>query len=266
MKIWKYHQAAEQGIFNPAFSPLRELSNRPAMSTLEELEYIWNEILQKDVAVFYGGRYESVFVTSLFEFSAYPDVVVEGGDGKKKFGALDVPEPAAMSARRFKPNILGQPAVPEGTELFENPYHSFLSAYFRPVAGAGNPTSLMITLLRKNIDWKKQENEQKPYATSFHLRISLQNKKTRKLTEFVTYPKFELSQAEFDKRDEQGNIVGSIVMRPVIYPYYDGGELGPTFGETLKSLEPGEYVVNVDLRHSVTKKYNSWHEEIKISH
>ncbi len=263
-KIFKNHQAMTFGNFyDPHSSPLAEISNRITTSP-QEMADLWSELQRRDEVMIASGYSELVFTTSLFEFSTYPDVIVEGGDGKKKFGALDVPEPAAMSAERFKSNTLGDPAIPEGTELFENPYHSFLPAYFRPVAGADNPVSLMVTLLRKNVDWKKQENEEKPYATSFHLRISLQNKKTRKLTEFMTSPKFELSQAEFDRRDDQGDLIGSIVIRPVIYPSWDGEKLGPTFGETLRSIEPGEYVVNVDLRHVVTKKYNSWHEEITI--
>lgn len=263
-KLYRTHNSlAFNNLFDPHSSPLVEFSNQ-VITDPQGVADLWYEIQRKDVAVVASGYSELVFITSIFEFSSYPDVVIEGGDGKKKFGALDVPEPAAMTAERFKPNILGQPTVPEGVELFENGYHSFLPAYFRSIAEKNNQTSLMITILRKNADWRKQENEQKPYATSFQLRISFQNKKTRKLTEFVTAPKFELTQAEFDRKDERGDLVGVIAILPSIYQYYDGEKFGPTFGETLKSLEPGEYVVNVDLRHSITKKYNSWREEITI--
>lgn len=232
---------------------LEEISRTKPLSD-EELQTFWYNLEREDP--------QWIFRSALVRFSDYDRLDKDTRWTIDK--ALEPPEPAALTARRFKPTILGQPDIPEEIELIENKYDSFLPAYFRPIAEKNNHTSLMITLLRKNVDWEKQEDEQMPYATSFYLRISLQNKKTRKLTEFVTFPKFELSQAEFDRRDDKGDLIGVIAILPVIYPYYDGEKFGPKFGEILELLEPGEYIVNVDLRHSTTKKYNSRREEITV--
>jgi len=245
-------------LFDPLSSPLRVISNRPAITSSEELANVWYELERDDP--------QWIFRSALFEFSPYTDWVMEGGNNKNRFGALDPPEPASLTAEKFKPTILGQPNIPEGTELFESGYHSFLPAYLRTSASPDNPTFLMLTILRKNLDWVKQENEAKPYATNLNIRISFQNKKTRKLTEFVSYFRFELSQAEFDKRDDKGELFGVSVISPLTLQYFDGEKLGPTLGEMMKQLEPGEYVVNIYLQHTITKKYNPWREEIVISH
>ncbi len=242
-------------LFNPLISPLKEISSRMA-TTPQELAEVWYELERDDI--------EWMFRNALFEFSSYSDWVIEGGNNKDKFGALDPPEPAALTAKRFKPTILGQPNIPEGTELVESGYNSFIPIYIRTNVDSDNPTFLMIITLRKNVDWVKQDNKEKPYVANLNLRISFQNKKTLKLTEFTTYYRFELSQEEFDKKDNEGMLVGSLVTRPTSLPYFDGKKLGPTLGETLKQLEPGEYVVSMYLQHTLTKKYNAWRGEIAI--
>ena len=235
---------------------LKEISRSGAFTSDEDYQRLWEKLLSKDP--------ERAFVRAMFSFSDYTHLDKDTRWTVDK--ALEAPEPAALTAKRFKPVILGQPDIPEGIELFESGYHSFLPSYLRTSAGPDNPTFLMLTILRKNLDWVKQENEAKPYATNLNIRISFQNKKTRKLTEFVSYFKFELSQAEFDRRDDKGELFGVSVIFPAALQYFDGEKLGPTLGETLKQLEPGEYVVNIYLQHTITKKYNTWREGIIISH
>lgn len=241
-------------LLNPAFSPLKKLSNRPGISTLDEMVELWQELERNDP--------EWIFRAPLFEFSDYTHI-----DKDTRWTidrALAPPEPAALTAVRFKPTILGQPNIPEGVKLFKSDYRSFLPAYIRTNVSSDNPTFLMIIILRKNVDWAKQDNEKRPYAANLNLRISFQNKKTLKLTEFMTYYRFELSQEEFDKRDQEGEMIGSVVTRPVTLPHFDGENLGPTLEEILKKLEPGEYVINIYLQHTLTKKYNAWREEIVV--
>ena len=264
MRLFKNHLSivSEEYLFNPAFSPLRELSNRPGLVTAEEMYLLWNEIISKDEVIFLDAYRELAFTTAFFEFSYYTEL--EKGVRWTIDKALEPPEPAAITAARSKPSIIGQPNIPKGSELTENGYSSFLPSYLRTSAGPDNPTFLMLTILRKNLDWVKQENEAKPYATNLNLRISFQNKKTRKLTEFVSYFRFELSQAEFDRRDDKGELFGVSVVFPLTLQSFDGEKLGPTLGETVKQLEPGEYVVNIYLQHTITKKYNTWREEIVI--
>lgn len=236
---------------------LKEISRSGAFMSDEDYQRLWEELLFKDP--------EGMFVRAMFSFSDYTHL-----DKNTRWTidkALQPPEPAALTAKRFKPTILGQSNIPEGTELFESGYYSFLPAYLRTSVNPDSPTFLMLTILRQNIDWEKRANEEKPYVAEFYLRISLQNKKTRELTEFVTYPKEALSKEEFDRRDDKGNMIGSVVIRPVIYPHFDGEKFtSTTFGAMLKQLESGEYVVNMELWRLFSKKNNHWREEITISH
>ena len=80
----------------------------------------------------------------------------------------------------------------------------------------------------------------------------------------MTYLRFELSQEEFDKRNDEGELIGSLIILPASLPYFDGEKMGPMLRETLKQLEPGGYVVNVYLQHTLAKKYNTWREEVVI--
>ena len=193
-------------------------------------------------------------MAALLSFSAYEDdVVIERGNDKQ-FSALDSPEPAALTAERLKPTILGQPNIPEDVEFAMSDYHSFIPAYLRVEVDSDSITSLMITILHKNIDWEKQDDG---YVANFNLRISFQNKSTLKLKEFFTGFKKEISQDKIEN--------GTLVVFPVHLRHWDGEKSTFTFGELLEQLEPGEYVVNIYLQHSRTKKYNAWREEITIS-
>src|SRR3989344_3302546 len=231
-------------LFDPAISPLRTISSR-LVFTSQDLLNVWYELERDDPAW--------LFRSALFEFSPYFDWVIEGGNNKTKFGALDPPEPSALTAERFKPVILGQPDVPEGTELFLSGYYnSILPAYLRTNVRPENSTFLMLVIPYKYIDWEKRGDS---YVASFDLRISFQNKKTHQLTEF--YTQFEtkpISQQDFDDRDQ----AGSLVVRPVTLHYWDGEKFAATLGDTIKQLEAGDYVMNVRLWRRFTEKYNSW--------
>jgi len=238
---------------DPISSPLISISSKMT-PTREELIDIWYDLERNDP--------EGLFRSALFEFSDY--INLDKGTRWTIDTALKAPEPVAMVAERFKPTILGQPDIPEGTELFESGYSSFLPAYVRTNVGPDNPTFLMVVILRKNVDWVKQNNQGKIYAANLNFRISFQNKKTLRLTEFMSYYKFELSQKEFDKRDDKGNLIGNVVAFPLAMSYFDGENLGPTLREMMKQLESGEYVVNMYLQHTLTMKYNALREEIVI--
>lgn len=241
-------------LLNPSFSPLRKLSNRPVVSTVEEMWEIWQELEFNDP--------EWIFRRPMFEFSDYTHMDKDTRWTIDK--ALQPPEPAALTARRFKPTILGQPTTPEGTKMFKSGYHSFMPAYIRSNVACDNPTFLMTIILNKNIDWEKTDEG---YAAHFNLRISFQNKKTRRLTEFSTWLKRNLTESEFEKRDESGDLLGSTVVLPVNYPNFEGEKpTSVTLGDLLKQLESGDYIVNIYLQHTSTKKYNSWREEIVINH
>ena len=255
VRLFKEHAPilSFETLVDPLSSPLKNISSKP-FPTREDLIGIWYELELSDP--------EWLFRSALFEFSNYTHLDKDTRWSIDK--ALEPPEPASLTAERFKPTILGQPNISEGTELFESGYRSFLPAYLRTSAGADDPTFLMFTILRKNLDWLKQENEAKPYATNLNLRISFQNKKTRKLTEFMSYFRFELSQAEFDKKDDKGELSGVSVIFPLTLQYFDGEKLGLTLREMMKQLEPGKYVVNIYLQHTITKKYNTWREEVVV--
>ena len=117
-------------------------------------------------------------------------------------------------------------------------------------------------MLHKNIDWEKTNEG---YTAHFNLRVSLQNKETRELTEFFTGFGKNITEDEFNRKDDVGEMSGSMVVFPVRLKHWNDETFIPvTLREMLKQLEPGEYVVNVYLQHAITKKSNAWQEEITI--
>lgn len=237
-----------EDLFDPLTSPLKEVSKRMAISP-DDLFEVWSELEIKD-----SGW---LFRAALFEFSYYSDVVIEGGN-KNRLGALDPPEPAAITAQRFKPLVLGQPEITDKGKFSMNGYHSFIPAYLRVKDDSKNITFLMLTISFKNLDWEKQQDDK--YITELSLRISFQNKDTLKSTEFFTKFKKEISQKEFDSRDSL-----SLVVFPVKIKHWDGEKLTLTLGEMIKKMEPGNYIINIHLQNIYTKKYNAWREEVVIN-
>ncbi len=242
-------------LFDPQASPLRVISNRPAISDPEELYQLWQELEQDDV--------EWIFRAALFEFSYYPDVVIQGGS-KKGLGALDPPEPIALTAVRSKPNILGQPNNLDGREFIHSPYNSFVPA--KLTISKDNRPSFTLDILYKDVDWEiKGENAE----TSLELRISFQNKETKDLKEFlvrltILKPRKEVE----DKRGDESKGIPSVHMIiPLdnVQNFARPAEPKSNLRQLIDNLKPGNYVVNVDLWHAVTKKRaGGFREEIVI--
>ena len=245
-----------EDLFNPLISPLRQISNRMA-TTIEELIEIWQELERDDVGW--------IFRNALFEFSSYTDWVIEGGNNKDKFGALDPPEPAALTAKRFKPIILGQPGDLTGREFLSSSYDSFIPAKL-DIIHKGRP-SFALYVDYKDVDW---EVKKETAETILDIRISFQHKANKKIEEFAVRLPIQKPLEEVERK-RKGVLVNGVLTRVVIEIRLDDV---PNFARTDKpehtlrqlidNLELGDYVVNADLRHAVTKKYNTWHEEIII--
>jgi GWxTD domain-containing protein len=231
-------------LFDPVLSPLKDISNRP-VPTSEDLFYLWEDLSRLDPAW--------VFRSAIFEFSYYIDV--------KLSDALKAPDPLILNSEIVKVNILGSSKEPKFSGLFESKYHSFIPAHLRTTADFNNPTFLMIVVMNRDLDWFKQGEF---YIAQMNLRISFQNKKTRKTIEFLTFFEKRLTTEEFNKKDEEGDIFGSMVVFPILLRHWDGQKFSNTLKDILDKSEAGDYIVNVYLEHGLTKKYNSWLTEIVI--
>ncbi len=254
------------GIDSPAIymERLKEVAKFYPTSPDDYVE-IEREIIQND--------YERVFWFALVynQFSSYIDVVIENGNNnknpkKRTFGALDPPEPAALTAERAKPIILGQPGDLTGREFLNSARHSLILAELQ-ITKNERP-SFTISIGYTNVDWEiKGENAE----FVLDIRISFQNKETRALQEFSARLPYQRPREEIEKKRKGINVNG--VLFPVIMNilldniqnFAQVEEPRQTLRQLIDSLEPGTYVVNVDLRHPVTKKSaGGWREEITI--
>ena len=230
-------------------------------TSLDDYVEMERELIQNDpTRVFW-------FAIIYNQFSAYTDVVIEGGNIEKKiFGALDPPEPAALTAARYKPTVVGQPGDLTGREFLNNSYNSFIPAELRITKD--NRPSFPLAIGYKDVDWEiKGENAE----AVLDVRISFQNKATKIIEEFaVRFPIRKPREEVQTKR--QGVMVNGVLVPVVMEIPLDGiqnfaqaQEPRSTLRQLIDDLEPGAYVVNVDLRHPVTKKYaGGWREEIII--
>ncbi|MBI2674548.1 MAG: hypothetical protein HYX22_02325 [Candidatus Yanofskybacteria bacterium] len=244
-------------LFDPLASPLRLIGNRPA-NTREEMMEIWNELEYNDP--------EEIFRNALFRFSSYKDWVVENGNGKDKFGAIDPPIPIMLAAKRFRPTILGQPNIPEGTELFENGYHSFIPVDLQIAADPiGGRPSFSFTVAYADLDWEVKD---KTAEAVLNVRISFQNKKTRALDEFETRVVFKGPRQAVEslirgKNPKTGEPNSRTVDLNGMMNFAAGKDQA-TLRQLIDGFEQSEYVVNIYFQHTLTKKYNTWREEIEI--
>lgn len=226
---------------------------------------IEREIIQNDS--------ERVFWFALIynQFSSYADVMIENGNNhknpkKRTFGALDPPEPAALTAERAKPVILGQPDDLTGREFLNSAYYSLIPAYLQVTKD--NRPSFTLSIRYANVDW-----EIKGESVEFVLdiRISFQNKETKSLQEFSARLPYQRPREEIEKK-RKGIEVNGVLVPVTMNISLDGiqnftrvEEPRTTLRQLIDGLEPGTYVVNVDLRHVVTKKSaGGWREEITI--
>lgn len=251
MKIFKNHWTMPnfEDLFNPLTSPLREISLRPAPSP-DELHELWLDLEREDS--------DWVFRSALFKFSDYDDVVIEGGDNNKKFGALDPPEPVSLSAVRFKPTVLGQPGDLSSREFIKNSYTSFIPSQLK-INNNGIRPSFTLIVGYGDTDWEAKGTSME---TLLNLRMSFQNKKTRAISEFWVNLPISKSRSEVEKK--RGTVKMSILLDD-ISNFAENQTSQSTLGQLVSGLEPGQYILNVDLRHPVTKKFaGGWREEIVI--
>lgn len=237
--------------FNPLSSPLRAISKRPGPDP-NDLYEVFEELLRDDT--------ERIFLLAMQEFSYYGiDVVMEGGNPKKnKFGALDPPEPISLTAQRYKPTLLGQPGDLTEKDLINNEYSSFIPADL--VITKDDRPSFILKIGYADTDWEVKDGTAE---TVLDLRISFQNKKTRALREFWVSLPVQKPREEVDRK--RGVVSMSIVLDDT--NNFAGGSNSSqgTLSQLISELEPGIYVVNVDLRHTVTKKFvGGWREVIAI--
>ena len=125
-----------------------------------------------------------------------------------------------------------------------------------------------IIVKHNNLDWEiKSEKEAECLLSA---RISFQNKATKEIKEFFTQIKLALSQEHLEKNNitakeffEKNKDSYFAVMFDQL-PNAINGSLD-TLTNLVQGFEPGTYIVNVDLRHTVTKKSaGGWREEITI--
>lgn len=251
VKIFKNHWAMPnfEDLFNPLTSPLRDISARPAPGP-EDLRELWLDLEREDS--------DWVFRSALFKFSDYDDVIIEGGDNNKRFGALDPPEPVSLSAIRFKPAVLGQPDDLAGRDFIKNSYASFIPAELQITNDNGRP-SFKLVIGYADTDWEIKSDSAE---TVLNLRMSFQNKKTRAISEFWVSLPISKPRSEVEKK--RGSVYMSIPLDSVSN-FAKNQTSQSTLGQLVIGLEPGQYILNVDLRHPVTKKFaGGWREEIVI--
>ncbi len=255
MHLFKKHSVVLnfESMMDPAFSPLKELSIR-AVSAPQELYEIWQELEQEDQ--------DWLFRAALFEFSYYSDIHI--------WDALKAPEPASLTALRFKPTILGQPGDLTGRNFINSSYNSFIPAILRMAIDKQTGAYTTYLLFKyTDLDWELTgDNVAECLLT---VRMSFQNKTTRELKEFLTgirlspgkeyLEKNNMTPKEFIEKNKDSYFAVHLIGLSNVF----GGSLQGTLASLFKELKPGTYVVNVDLRHDVTKKSaGGWREEIVI--
>lgn len=237
--------------FDPMTSPLKEIS-RSSSPSPNELFEIWTELESSDA--------EGFFRSAMVRFSDYDgDVVMEGGNNKNIVGALDPPEPVLLTAARSKPVFLGQPDDLAGREFINNSFYSFIPAEMRITDNNGRP-SFTLVLGYADTDWEINGDMA---SSVLNLRISFQNKKTRILKEFWVSLPISKPRAEVDQK--RGVVKMSLLLDDINNFAGTDESYRPTLGQLISSLDPGTYIVNIDLRQTVTKKFvGGWREEITV--
>ncbi len=233
---------SQEYLFDPVMSPLKEISNRIA-STPQELYEIWQELELEDI--------NWAFRAALIEFSYYYDINI--------WDALKAPRPAALTAVRFKPTILGQPDDLTGREFINSSYNSFIPAKLRITKD--NHPSFTLSIGYADVDW--EINGQNAEFVS-DLRISFQNKTTKKIKEFSV--RFKAAKTREEVEVKKRNAVIMEIPLDNIQNFAQLEQPRQTLHQLIDQLEPGTYIVNVDLQHAVTKKRaGGWREEIVIN-
>jgi GWxTD domain-containing protein len=250
--LFKNHMAILDAnyLFDPLSSPLRELSSR-SVPTAEDLYQLWYELEFQDP--------EWAFRSALLEFSSYSDVVMEGGKPGKSIGALDAPEPVRLTAVRFKPTIVGQPPDLTGRQFVYSRYKSFIPAILRLRSG-------FILVKYGDLDWEIINDKSAEFL--LNIKVSFQDKSTKEIIEFDSVINRRLKKDHLDKinmtakefLEKNADVAFGLPFLEVFNKI-----TGNNLASAIEQLKPGTYIVNVDLRHEVTKKYaGGWREELVI--
>ncbi len=214
-------------LFDPISSPLRHISNR-MISSPEDLMNVWEELIRNDI--------ERIFLAALFEFSYYSDINIEE--------VLQAPEPAALTAEKFKPRIIGEPGDLSGKEMLYGKYHSFIPAYIRLFKSNGNP-SLSIIILHQHLDWEIKENTAE---LKMILNISVINKATAESSRFSSIVTVSLADADKARAVLSVNIIVDDLTGAA------NGNQSVKFRDFVKALPSGDYIVDIDFFDTRTMK------------
>jgi len=215
-------------LVDPSFSPLREISINIS-PTAQDLYDLWESLAYREPS--------QAFVAALLEFSYYSDVVIEGGDGNKRFGALDPIEPAVLTAEKYKPRILGEPEDLSGKEMLFGKYLSFIPAHFRLTKAVDGNPSLALIVLYQHLDWEIKDGKAE---SKLALNINVFSKETAESQQFSSILNITLANAD-DARAFKNVFI-------LVDSFNGATSYGLTkFRDFAKKLSPGDYIIDMDL-------------------
>src|SRR3989344_5288821 len=253
LSVWYYFDATGHVLFRFLFiSKMGQarLYDRYGFITIEDVAkelshtgFVSPDETVRIIEYLYIHDPDQVFIAALVEFSYYSDINIGL--------ALKAPEPAAIVAEKNKPNFLGQPEVPSEREFIFSKNHAFLPANLRMVKGQNGP-SFIISSSASGMDWEIVGDKAK---ASLELRISFQHKSSRALHQFESGISIGTSSASV----KSGADFYFEFSADGLKNYRNSSEVPEgTLRDLLAGLEPGEYLVNIDLKNVYTKKYVSW--------
>lgn len=235
-------------LFDPAFSPLREISKGLAI-TPGELYEMFQELQMNDP--------RGLFLYALLSFSDFSGITVDE--------ALDAPEPISITAERYRPTILGKSEIPADKEMLFGSRKSFLPITLIRSVDSSGKYRLVLHMRYSDVDWEIQrdpggDSSKDKIFASFNLRIRFQNRQTREKSEFFS------GVSLIDLKSKYDNALPGVlqVIRLGDSRNYIAGNGLETLNEFIDRLEPGTYTVDFSFRDVVTKKALSWAGDITI--
>ena len=210
--------------------------------TVYELQIILDYLFMRDP--------ENLFYASVVEFSYYSDMTLSK--------ALDPPDPISLIAERTKPLDFGQSNIPKDKEFIYGKFKSFIGANLAINGDKTNKISMELMVLYSGMDWEVIKDRGRG---NFDLRISFQNKVTRAISEFEVRFSFEIDLAKIKANPDSYFRIELDDLKNYRNTNDPENPEG-TLKDITASIEPGDYVVNIDLRDTYTRKYMSWQEHI----